>query len=194
MESDIKIKVAETLDDLMKVMVIRGAVFIGEQQHRYSTEFGDNELLRMHLLATVDNEPAGTMRIITDGDSAKFERLAVLSPYRKTAVGEKIRLAGNDICREKGIRKVYGLCKPGILHHWEQHGYQRIGDKILKVDDMVLIPIVLNLRPELRGLNAKELSEIPDILMHQPGGVWLDGNSNAIAVIMKNKRNYQSGQ
>lgn len=51
MENTINIAVAQTLDDLMKVMVIRGAVFMGEQHHRYNLEFDEGELTRTHLLA-----------------------------------------------------------------------------------------------------------------------------------------------
>lgn len=33
-----KVTVARTLDDFMKVMVIRGIIFIGEHGHRYNME------------------------------------------------------------------------------------------------------------------------------------------------------------
>lgn len=189
MEDSIKVVVAQSLDDFMKAMVIRGAVFMGEQHHRYNMEFDANELNRTHLLAYDKDEPIGTMRILKDGEDAKFERLAVLSSHRGTDVGERIRLAGNEICKEKGISRVYGFCKPEYLNHWKKRGYQKIGeDKLLKIDDVLLVPIVLNLKD---GENNTDYSKIPDILMHQDGGVWMKENtSDTIAIILNKKKSF----
>lgn len=62
-----KVTVARTLDDFMKVMVIRGIIFIGEHGHRYNMEFDEHELSnRTHMLALDDtNEPIGIMRVCT---------------------------------------------------------------------------------------------------------------------------------
>ena len=93
-----KVVVAQTLDELMKVMVIRGIVFMGEQKHRYQMEFDANELVnRTHLLAMDEKEPVGTMRIMKDGKEAKFERLAVLPEYRGKGTAEDIIQANPDL-------------------------------------------------------------------------------------------------
>lgn len=52
-----KVTVARTLDDFMKVMVIRGIIFIGEHGHRYNMEFDEHELSnRTHMLALDDTQ------------------------------------------------------------------------------------------------------------------------------------------
>lgn len=186
-DNNINVEVAKSLDDLMKVMVISGAVFMGEQHHRYNMEFDSDELSRTHLLAFDGDEPIGTMRILKDGENAKFERLAVLSSYRGTDVGERIRLFGNEICKKSGIKRIYGFCKPEYLNHWQKRGYKKIGkDKLLKIDDIFLVPIVLNLNDKEQDI---DYSKMPDILMHQSGGTWVDENiSDTIAIIL-NKKN-----
>lgn len=71
-----KVTVARTLDDFMKVMVIRGIIFIGEHGHRYNMEFDEHELSnRTHMLALDDtNEPIGIMRVLR---TAKMPNLNV---------------------------------------------------------------------------------------------------------------------
>jgi hypothetical protein len=71
------IRVVNGLDDMMRVAAVRSAVYIGEQSCPYDEEFDGNDLAATHLLALVDNEPAGCMRLRFFGDFAKLERLAV---------------------------------------------------------------------------------------------------------------------
>ncbi len=104
-----KVTVARTLDDFMKVMVIRGIIFIGEHGHRYNMEFDEHELSnRTHMLALDDtNEPIGIMRVLKDGKDAKFERLAVMPEYRKKGVAVNIVKAGIEYCKTQGIENIF---------------------------------------------------------------------------------------
>lgn len=101
-----KVTVARTLDDFMKVMVIRGIIFIGEHGHRYNMEFDEHELSnRTHMLALDDtNEPIGIMRVLKDGKDAKFERLAVMPEYRKKGVAVNIVKAGIEYCKTRELK------------------------------------------------------------------------------------------
>jgi hypothetical protein len=74
-------------DDMMRVAAIRSAVYIGEQACPYNEEFDGNDLAATHLLALIDNEPVGCMRIRFFGDFAKLERLAVRKEYRTLTHG-----------------------------------------------------------------------------------------------------------
>ena len=193
-ENAINIAVAQTLDDLMKVMVIRGAVFVGEQHHRYNLEFGEGELTRTHLLAQKGNEPIGTMRILKENKDAKFERLAILASYRGKNVSEKIIEKGYEICRESGIAQVCLFCKPHLLGFWEKQGYKKVGgNKALKVENMFLLPIVLNLRPDLGEKEAGYYDKIPDILLKEKGE-WVEYQPDALAIILNKKKEYLSGK
>ncbi len=56
----------------------------------------------------------------------------------------------------------------------------------MKIDDIFLVPIVLNLNDKEQDI---DYSKMPDILMHQSGGTWVDENiSDTIAIIL-NKKN-----
>ena len=67
----IAVKVAGSLDDMMKCFNLRAIVFIGEQGSPYDEEFDGNDYTATHILATVGGEPAGAMRIRYFGDFAK---------------------------------------------------------------------------------------------------------------------------
>ena len=54
----ISIRVAASLSDLMQVVAIRGAVYMGEQECPYDEEFDGNDFSSTHLLGYVGNEPA----------------------------------------------------------------------------------------------------------------------------------------
>ena len=180
-----KVVVAQTLDDLMKVMVIRGIVFMGEQKHRYQMEFDANELVnRTHLLAMDEKEPVGTMRIMKDGKEAKFERLAVLPEYRGKGTAEDIIQAGLDYCNSENVERVYLFCKPALVSYWKGRGYEKVGgNKVLKYGKMTLIPVMKQLRENTDNF---DINKIPDILKHHPGE-WVDEYNNIMTLILHDK-------
>lgn len=181
-----EVVVAQTLDNLMKVMVVRAIVFMGEQNHAYNMEFDSNELAnRIHLLALDDKEPAGTMRIMKDGKEAKFERLAVLPNYRGKGTAEKIMQAGLDYCFSENVERVYLFCKPELVPYWQQRGYLKVGgNKVLKYDEMSLVPVMKQIKEN--PSEHFDSQQIPDILKHHPGE-WVDSYNDTMALIMREK-------
>lgn len=173
MEKEVKIFVVNSHDDYQKVVAIRAIVFMGEQKLPYSVEFGANELCCPQILATVDGEPAGTVRIHQFSNFAKLERMAVLAQYRGTPLAEQIRQKALEICSMKGITKVYGLCRKELLSHWKKYGYEMVPDApIIKKSNMELVPILVTIDA------AKEmirLTDHPDRLMAQEGE-WGENN------------------
>lgn len=181
-----KVIVAQTLDDLMKVMVIRGIVFMGEQKHPYNTEFDANELVnRTHLLALQDKEPVGTMRIMKDGKEAKFERLAVLPDYRGKGTAEDIMQAALDYCQEEKVERVFLFCKPELVKYWKDRGFTKVGgDKILKYGKMLLVPVMKQIQEKTS--ETYDYQQIPEILKHHPGE-WINSSQDNMALIMREK-------
>src|SRR5260370_533064 len=78
------IRVARSLSDLMQVVAIRAAVYLSEQTCPYDEEFDGNDFCGMHLIGSIDNEPAACIRIRFFPDFAKTERLAVPPQFRPT--------------------------------------------------------------------------------------------------------------
>lgn len=184
-----KVSVARTLDDFMKVMVIRGIIFVGEHGHSYNMEFDEHELSnRTHLLATDDNnEPIGIMRVLKDGKDAKFERLAVLPEYRKKGVAENIVRAGIEYCKLQGIENIYLFCEPKLEKYWANQDFTRIcAGKILKYRGMDLVPVMKKVNRD-SIITPAEKTQIPDILLQQTGE-WILPKEEQIKLLYVKKQ------
>jgi ElaA protein len=70
--------------EIEQALAIRRTVFIEEQGVSEALEFDGLDQEARHLLASVDGEPSGTlrMRLLERGRVAKIERVAVLAPCR----------------------------------------------------------------------------------------------------------------
>lgn len=164
---NLKICVVNNPTDYQKVIAIRSIVFMGEQDLPYSVEFGPNEFCNTHILATLDGELAGTVRIHQFHDFAKLERMAVMPEFRETKLPEMLRNKALEICAAKGIGKIYALCRPELLSHWADFGYQRIENvPNLKVSNMDLIPILVQI-DEARDI--LKFTDHPERLIDQEG-------------------------
>lgn len=175
----------------MKVMVVRGIIFMGEHGHSYNMEFDEHELSnRSHLLATDDtNEPTGIMRVLKDGKDAKFERLAVLPAYRGRGIAENIVKAGIEYCKTLGVENIYLFCEPQLQNYWEKQDFTRIcGGKILKYRGLDLVPVMKKIDPQNNKLSLKERTQIPEILLQQKGDWVLPPEEKMKLLFIKKKQ------
>src|SRR4030095_7600217 len=69
---ELSIAIARTLEDVMRVMTIRSAVYMAEQECPYEEEFDGNDFSATHLIGYVGNEPAGCLRVRYFADFAKI--------------------------------------------------------------------------------------------------------------------------
>lgn len=187
-----KIRAAKSFDDMLKIMIIRGIVFMGEQHHKYLKEYDADDFNgRIQLLAHDNEEPVGTMRIHKDGNTAKFERLALLPDYRGEGNADRLIEAGYEYCRREGVENVCLFCKPELIKYWNQRGYQRVGgDKILKDNQLLLVPMMRRLDAG-KPLTKEEIKQIPQIMAHQKGE-WIEGSASKMALILQNRNRSRS--
>src|SRR6266704_2858045 len=95
----ISIRVAASLSDLMQVVAIRAAVYLSEQCCPYDEEFDSNDFCALHLIGSIDNEPAACIRIRFFAEFAKMERLAVRHEFRRTSRAFDMVRAAKELCR-----------------------------------------------------------------------------------------------
>ena len=69
-------QVVTNLEDLMKVFIVRGIVFIEEQGVPYTIERDEHDLSATHILGEMDGEPFAAGRIRAIGEYAKLERVS----------------------------------------------------------------------------------------------------------------------
>ena len=106
----------------MQVVAIRGAVYLSEQSCPYDEEFDGNDFCAMHLIGSVDREPAGCLRLRFFADFAKLERLAVRHEFRGTSLALDMCRAAKELSRLKGYTRIYGHVQPRLIPFWKRLG------------------------------------------------------------------------
>ena len=97
--------ISET-DDLPTCRLLRRIVFIDEQGVSEADEIDDKDGEAIHLLATADDRPVGTARLLVEGETGKIGRVCVLQEARGTGLGAALIRAGVE-----RLRKVPGVTK-----------------------------------------------------------------------------------
>ncbi|WP_323781051.1 GNAT family N-acetyltransferase [Thalassovita sp.] len=88
-------KISETFD-IAACHALRRAVFIEEQGIAETDEWDDLDERAVHLLASLDDAPVGTARLLKDGSVGKIGRVCVVKSQRGTGLGAALVQAGID--------------------------------------------------------------------------------------------------
>ncbi len=168
-DDEISVAVVRSIEDLMRVMTVRSAVFVGEQRCPYREEFDGNDFSGTHLLGYVGHEPAAALRIRYFADFAKLERLAVRSEFRGRRLAQQVIRAGIEMCRLKGYTRIYGQSERSMVEWYGQFGF-RVPNTArgLVFSDYDFVEIVLD---EPRHPNAISVESDPYVII-RPEGRW----------------------
>lgn len=182
------IRVVNDFDDMMRIAAIRSAVYIGEQACPYDEEFDGNDLASTHLLAFINNEPVGCMRIRFFGDFAKMERLAVRKEYRRSRAAFDLVRASVALCKEKGYRRIYGHARQDYLPFWQSFGFKvNENGAPFAFSDQVFVEMVDDIEPSPTALSLKDGPYRlirPEGHWHKPGPLELSADrQNALHVV-----------
>ena len=144
----LSVSVAHSFDDLMRVVSIRSAVYIGEQECPYDEEFDGNDASSAHLIGYVGREPAGCIRVRYFADFAKIERLAVRKEYRNTRLSFQLVRAAIQLCQMKGYRRLYGHAQKRLVNFWSRFGFKLFeGGQELVFSDFDYVEMVADIEP-----------------------------------------------
>ncbi|MEQ8968723.1 MAG: GNAT family N-acetyltransferase [Azospirillaceae bacterium] len=175
-DNGVVVTIAHGLDDLCRVMAIRAAVFMGEEDCDFDDEFDGNDLCATHLIAYREGEPVGTFRIRWFSEFARFERLAIRKRSRSLHLVNALVASAMEVSRQKGYRFATGLARDELVKFWKRHGGYPSG-KTIKTSVGDLTPIILPLLRE--GQNEPSLfsldeagSEIMEQLLLDREGCW----------------------
>ena len=168
-DHDVSITVVRSIEDFMRVVAVRGATFIAEQDCPYDEEFDGNDFSASHLLGYVGKEPVGCLRIRYFAGFAKLERLAVRHEYRNRHIGTRLMKAGVEFCRMKGYRRIYGRAQKDLLDYYVNMGWKPLeGSAEFFFSDYAYIEIVIDTDPHPHAI---ALGVDPYVLM-RPEGRW----------------------
>ena len=160
-------KVADSLNDLMKVIAIRSSVFLSEQECPYEEEFEGNDFCALHLIGFAGNEPAACLRLRFFSDFAKFERLAVRHEYRQSTLAFKLARAAIELARKKGYQKIYGHAQDKVLNFWSRFNAKPMEkDYELIFSDFSYTEMLITVDPHP---NALSLESNPYLLIRTEG-------------------------
>lgn len=158
-----------TPDQMAKVMAIRAAVFMIEQNCPYAEEFDGNDYAGAHMLGLVNGEPAAVLRIRYFAGFVKLERLAVLPRFRRTLIAKAVIEHAIEICRRKGYRKMYGHAQTRLVPLWSRFGFKpmRKNSKLV-FSDHEYVEIVGDITPHENPLTP----ESDPLVLIRPEGQW----------------------
>lgn len=168
-DDTVSITLVRTIEDFMRVVSVRSATFVAEQDCPYEEEFDGNDFCASHLIGYVGREPVGCLRIRYFADFAKLERLAVRHEFRSRHLGTRLMRAGVELCRMKGYRRVYGRAQKNLLQYYVNMGWRPLeGRPEFFFSDHAYIEIVIDPEPNPQAIT---LGMDPYVLM-RPEGRW----------------------
>lgn len=165
----LSVTVARSFEDLVRIMSIRAAVYIAEQECPYEEEFDGNDFSATHVLGYVGSEPVGCMRIRYFADFAKVERLAVRKEFRSAGLAPYLVKTCVALCEMKGYQRIYVHSQRRLIKFWEKCGFNLMdGARELVFSDFDYVEMTLEIQ---RHPQAITLGIDPYVII-RPEGCW----------------------
>lgn len=165
----ITVRVARTIEDMMKAFSVRAATYMAEQECPYVEEFDGNDFCATHFVGELNGEPAGCLRVRYFADFVKFERLAVRQEYRSSRLAFRLVREAIEHCRRKGYRRAYGHARQDMTRFWGIFGFRPVLDRpVFSFSDMQYVELEAAFEP------ANDRIAIGDdpYLLIRPEGEW----------------------
>ena len=126
-------RIATGDQDLLKVMVVRGIVFVEEQQVDWEGEFDEFEQDAVHFLGEVDGQPvaAGRLRVLEDG-WGKLERIAVRPGWRGQGLAKQMVAALLIEAQARGIRDLKLHAQAYLDKFYADFGFRKQGPAFIE--------------------------------------------------------------
>ena len=165
------VTVARSLDDLMQMAAIRAVVYMGEQVCPFSEEFDGNDFNgATHLIARLNGEPVGVIRIRWFAGFVKFERFAVLAGKRGGEIARALFDAAYALSARKGYSIVLGYIQARLLPFMKRVGglRERPGRARFTFSDHEYIEVERELAPAIDAIGI----DSDPMVMIRPEGAW----------------------
>jgi predicted GNAT family N-acyltransferase len=170
-DEGLRVVVARTLDDLMRVSVVRSLVYMSEQACPYDEEFDGNDFAgATHLMLMKHGEPIGVVRLRWFAGFAKLERLAIRPEYRGGRGLMMLSRAAFDHARRKGYRVLMGHAQARLAPFWKRYfgGRVRADRAAFSFSDYDYVEMEFDLEPLA---DAISIDSDPLVLL-RPEGEW----------------------
>ena len=129
---DIRIRQVDWQEERERIMAIREAVFVVEQQVPMEIELdGLDEQCQFVLAEDKDGNAVGTCRLLPSG---KIGRLAVLKSCRGRGVGSALLQAIIEIALRQGMNDLYLHGQSYAMEFYTRHGFVPEGQEFIEAD------------------------------------------------------------
>ncbi len=125
-----KIVVAKTQKEITDNFLVRGKVFIIEQQIDYEIEFDGKDAECVLFTAYIDGLAVGAARLYKN----KVGRVATLDEYRKRGVASKIMKFIEDYAKKQGIKQIVLNAQLNVQYFYVNLGYIAEGEIFQEAD------------------------------------------------------------
>lgn len=132
----VQTRLVTTQADLTSAYAIRLQVFVVEQGVPAEIELDDLDAAAEQVLAVVDGVPAGTGRLVVDGDTGILGRLAVLQEARGTGLGQTLVETIEQRAAQLGLAVVELHAQTQARGFYERLGYAAHGAEYLEAGIM----------------------------------------------------------
>ena len=140
--SDLSLRIATSEEDVLKVLVVRGIVFIEEQKVDWEGEIDEFEKTSTHILGEVDGQPVATGRLrhLEDG-WVKVERIAVRPRWRGKGYAKEIVAFMLDQATAGGAGKFRMHAQVYLEDFYGGFGFRREGDIFVEcgIDHLLMV-------------------------------------------------------
>lgn len=123
------IKIVENEEERLKAMLVRGIVYMHEQQCPFNEEFDLNDHTATQVVGLIDGEPVLTARIRYFNGFAKIERLAIRAEFRGRGYAHRLLTFLLNICRQKGFSLFYLHAQTYLESFYAGYGFRPAGNK-----------------------------------------------------------------
>lgn len=127
--NQLEIKIVENEDEKLKAFLVRGIVYIEEQDCPYEEEFDLNDFSSTLIVGVIGSEPVLTARIRYFDNFAKLERVAIRKKYRQRGYAHRLIKFMIDCCRRKGYSKLYMHAQIRLKNFYEEYNFHQIGEE-----------------------------------------------------------------
>jgi len=128
----INVKIITSENNLKIAFAIRKKVFVEEQKVPEDIEWDEFEYIANHVLAYIQDTPAGTARWRQTQKGMKLERFAVLPKFRSCGVGKNlVHFILNELMNSETI---YLHAQEHVVSFYKRFGFVKKGDKFFEAD------------------------------------------------------------
>lgn len=118
--------------DRAACIALRTTVFVQEQGVSPAEEIDGRDGDALHLLASLDGQPVGTLRLRFPGDTVKVERVCVLAEHRGKNIGEALMTRAAEVAGSRpGITRLALGAQITAIGFYEALGYAVEGPEFL---------------------------------------------------------------